>query len=160
MFLHKATSMNNFCSSCQSPLILIWKKSTRLLTALNMSKHWMIRRLWKAFQVQDLTELWQTACNLGIQETLENEIFPTDSPPAKFPLIIILTQLACQSLTWSNQHSVTTIINNLSIKLYVYQLTSSLNFSSNKDWLYFPSMHVSLVMTIVMLITIPPMSVK
>ena len=45
-------------------------------------------------------------------------------------------------------------------KLYVHQLTGFCNFSSNKDWLYFPSIHISLVMTIVMLITFPPMSVR
>ena len=73
--------------------------------------------------------------------------------------LLITLQPAYQSLTWSNQHSETTVINNLS-RLYVHKVTSSLNFSSNRDWLYFPSIHVSLVMTIVMLITIPPMSVK
>ena len=45
-------------------------------------------------------------------------------------------------------------------KLCVHQLTGFLNFSSNEDWLYFPSLHNLLVMTIVMLITFPPMSVK
>ena len=45
-------------------------------------------------------------------------------------------------------------------KLYLHLVTSSLTFSSKKDGLYFPSVHVSLVMTILMLITCPPMSVK
>ena len=45
-------------------------------------------------------------------------------------------------------------------KLYVHKVTSSSNFSSNKDDLYFPPVHISLMLTIVMLITFPPMSVK
>ena len=49
-----------------------------------MNKHWMIRRLWQAFQVKDLTELKQTPCNLGIQETSWNTVFSAHSPPAKF----------------------------------------------------------------------------
>ena len=36
--------------------------------------------------------------------------------------------------------------------------TSSLSFISNEDWLYFPSVQPSLVMTTVILITFPPMS--
>ena len=39
-----------------------------------MSKHWIIRRLWQAFQVQDLMELWQTACNLGNNQDAINAI--------------------------------------------------------------------------------------
>ena len=36
--------------------------------------------------------------------------------------------------------------------------TSSLSFISDEDWLYFPSVQLSLVMTMVILIAFPPMS--
>lgn len=36
--------------------------------------------------------------------------------------------------------------------------TSSLSFNSSEDWSYFPSVQLSLLMTMVILITFPPMS--
>ena len=46
------------------------------------------------------------------------------------------------------------------ILLNVYIVTSSSNFLSNKDLLYFSFVQFSLVMTMVILITLPEMSVK
>ena len=44
--------------------------------------------------------------------------------------------------------------------ILVNRVTSSSNFLSNEDLLYFSSVQFSLVMTMVMLITFPAMSVK
>ena len=108
--------MNNCSSSCHLTLVLIWEKSTKPLIALNTDHEQTLnnKKIVPSFSSSrfdsTLTDYIQSRNSRNTVKL--DEIFSTDSPPAKFPFNHQWLYSQHISL-WpgSNQHSVTTRIN-------------------------------------------------
>ena len=93
----------NCSSSCHLPLILIWKESTKPFIALKTDHEQTLhdKKIVISFKSsrfdRTLTDCVQSRNSRNTVEL--NEIFSTHSSLRNFPLIIVLIQLAHQSLT-------------------------------------------------------------